>query len=355
MRILVIGGTVFVGRHLVAEALARGHRVTLFHRGLENLGLFPDAERVLGDRRHDLARLSGRTFDAVIDTCGYQPADVGAAALALRHVPVYVYLSSITAYRAYDPAGTTEDHPIHDEPANSAEVSGATLGRLKAACERAVTGQFGAERSLLIRCGRIVGSHDVASRSRADDGGNPVTDVDYDAFAGRLPYWPLRAAEGGEFIAPRPEDGPLQLLDVRDFATWLISMAERGQGGTFNATGPVTGSLTMRQMVETSVAAAGSRAGTPVWIDEKFLLDRGVRPGTGLPLWTPHAVAHRRGHYTIDVGHARRAGLTSRPLSDTICDILRWARENPASAVAPDSPILTKDREAALLGQWSRG
>jgi 2'-hydroxyisoflavone reductase len=115
---------------------------------------------------------------------------------------------------------------------------------------------------------------------------------------------------------------------------------------------PPDESLTMRQMVEACVAAAGSRAGTPVWMEEEFLLDRGVRPGTELPLWTPHAVSDRRGHYTIDVGKARRAGLTSRPIGQTIFDILRWADEHPTSAVPPGSPILAREREAALLDQW---
>lgn len=355
MHLLIIGGTVFLGRHLVAEALRRGHQVTLFTRGRQNPDLFPAADRIVGDRRQDLDRIAGRRFDAVVDTCGYLPGDVAATAAALHPtVARYVFISSTTVYRDHSTAGTREDAATHPDPPGAVEVTGATLGALKAACERAVLDRYRSHACTLVRCGRIVGPYDVASRARVDVRGDVVTDVDYDAFAGRLPYWPLRAAAGDEFLAPEPADQPLQLLDARDLAQWLVGLAERDRTGAFNACGPVGTALTMADLIDASTRAAGVDPGNAVWVDEDFLLAHGVRPGTGLPLWTPRGALRRRGHYQMDLTAATLAGLHTRPIFETVRDILAWARRHPAEAVAATSPVLDRERERDLLALWRK-
>jgi nucleoside-diphosphate-sugar epimerase len=344
MRILVIGGTVFFGRHVVEPLLRLGHEVTLFNRGLENPTLFgDDVERLVGDRRRDLSALRGRRFDSVVDMYGYRPQDVAATAdLLAPAVETYVFVSTVAVYA--DLAAAQEDDPLR-QPLEGGDPAGATFGPLKVACEREVRRAFG-ERCLIVRPGLVVGPHDVASRGRFDVHGRRAGELDYDGFSGRFPYWPLRFFDGGEVLAPGRPEAPLQLVDVRDVGTWIAVAAGDGARGTFNATGPAR---TMGELI----AACARHGGEAVWVDDELLLDHGVEPIVGLPFWVP------RGHpaealMRIPVTRAAAHGLASRPFEDTVDAVLEWAVEQRETAVAPDTPVLPRDRERTLLEAWRR-
>ncbi|MBM3497007.1 MAG: NAD-dependent epimerase/dehydratase family protein, partial [Armatimonadetes bacterium] len=218
VRLLVLGGTVFLGRHLVAEALARGHRVTLFHRGRHGADLFPEAERILGDRDGGLSALADESWDAVVDTSGYVPRVVGAAARMLAPaVGFYVFVSSVSVYADFSPVGMDEDAPLGQMADPSVEeITGETYGPLKALCESEVRSAFGA-RCAVVRPGLIVGPHDPSDR---------------------FTYWPVRCQRGGEVLAPGDPERPVQFIDAGDLAAWIVTMCVRQAGGVFNAVGP---------------------------------------------------------------------------------------------------------------------
>jgi 2'-hydroxyisoflavone reductase len=327
MDLLLIGGTRFLGRHLAEAALAAGHRVTLFHRGRTGPQLHPGAERLLGDRDGGLGALAGRRWDAVVDLCGYVPRVVGASATALRDAAGhYTFVSSISAYATPFSPGAGEDHALATlaDPAVE-EVTGETYGGLKAACERAACGGFGDARVLVIRPGLIVGPHDPTDR-----------------FA----YWPRRIARGGEVLAPGVPELPVQVIDGRDLAAWMLGMVERGVTGVFNAVGPAE-PLTLRGCLEGIGAALGA-APSLTWVDEAFLLARGVEPWTGLPLWVTGEDVPQS---SVSGARARAAGMRCRPLGETARDTLAWDLSRSDEARA-GSPALTAAREAELLAEW---
>jgi 2'-hydroxyisoflavone reductase len=299
VKILLIGGTRFLGRHIVESARSRGHTVTLFHRGQTNPALFPDVERITGDRRHDLQRLQGAAWDAVVDTCGYFPDDVRHATELLRAtVPLYAFISTISVYASFAEPTIDESAPLAGLPAEPAtEITAATYGPLKVLCEQAVQENYG-EQSLIIRPGLIVGPHDPTDR---------------------FTYWPVRMARGGDVLAPDNPDLPVQFIDGRDLAEWIIRMLEASQSGIYNATGPNSPISMGEFLVEASLVA-----GTPVqmhWVDEAFLLEHEVVPFQQLPLWVPSA---SRGLMQIDCSRAVAAGLTTRPVDATIAATLAW-------------------------------
>jgi 2'-hydroxyisoflavone reductase len=336
MRVLVLGGTRFLGRHLVAALLARHHDVTLFNRGRTAPALFPEVERLQGDRAEGatgLAALAGRRWDAVIDTCGYVPRLVRASCELLREAAAsYVFISSISVYADFGAAELTEDAPLAvlDDPA--AEDVMAHYGALKAACEREVQAAFG-ERAFLVRPGLIVGPFDPT---------------------GRFTYWPQRIAAGGDVLAPGDPQAPLQFIDVRDLAEWIVRALTRGPAGAYNATGPAA-PLTFGSFLSTCQAALAPQPPAVVtWCSERFLLDHGVSPWTGLPLWVPAAEA---GIHRVSVRRALAAGLSFRPLAVTIADTLAWTR---SADFAPPSGAyanvgLSREREAELLRAWRAG
>jgi 2'-hydroxyisoflavone reductase len=305
MRLLVLGGTKFLGRHVVAHALADGHEVTTFTRGRTNPELFPDAEHLRGDRDGGLETLRGRAWDGVVDTSGYVPRIVRQSAELLRDaVRRYVFVSSISVY----------DEPDELEDPGTEDVQ-QHYGALKRACERVVEETFG-DRSTRVRAGLIVGPHDPTDR---------------------FTYWPRRLAAGGDVLAPGEPSAPVQLVDARDLAAWLVRLAANGPGGTFDATGEQT---TLGALLERSSRALGSSARL-VWVDEQRVLDAGVQPWTELPLWLPggpNALMER------DVSAACAAGLTFRPLEETVRDTEAWDRGE-----AGDRPTLTRAREAEIL------
>lgn len=326
MKLLVIGGTRFLGRALVELALARGHAVTLFHRGRTSPGLFPMAEALFGDRDGDLGALAGRTWDAVFDPSGYVPRVVAHSAGTLAgRVAFYAFVSSISAYASPLTPGADESAPLATlaDPATE-EITGESYGGLKAACEREVAKVFG-ERALVVRPGLIVGPHDPTDR---------------------FPYWPRRLSRGVEVLAPGVPAQPVQVIDVRDLAVWLLAMIERGAGGTYNATGPAS-PLTFGAVLERVALTLGVPAHV-TWVAEDFLLARGVQPWTELPLWVPREDA---GQDEVSAQRAIAAGLEFRPLADTVRDTLAWDLARPDSA-RESSPALKPAREAKLLAEW---
>jgi 2'-hydroxyisoflavone reductase len=318
MRLLVLGGTKFLGRHAVDAALDAGHEVTIFTRGQTNPELFPDAERLHGDRDGELDVLHGGRWDGVVDTSGYVPRVVRQSAELLRDaVQRYVFVSSISVYRDVAGPVTTATPVAELEDPRTEEVL-EHYGALKAACERVVEEVYGG-RCALVRAGLIVGPHDPTDR---------------------FTYWPRRVARGGDVLAPGEPDAPVQLVDARDLGAWLVRLALGGGGGVFNATGPAE-PLTLGGLLERTRAVVGSDA-TFVWTDAQRILDAAVRPWTELPLWLPDA--DFAGMMRADVRPACDAGLTLRPLEETVADTLAWDRTVPG-----DRPTLSEEKEREIL------
>jgi 2'-hydroxyisoflavone reductase len=307
MKILILGGTRFLGRHLVDSALARGHEVTLFNRGRTNPNLFPQVQTIRGDREKDLDQLDGLTWDAVIDTCGYFPRIVKMSVEALKEsVGTYVFISSISVYADFSRIGLKEDDAvgtISDETIE--EITEASYGPLKVLCEQAVRDVF-AERALIVRPGLIVGPHDPTDR---------------------FTYWPVRIARGGEVLAPDRPEVFTQVIDVRDLSDFTIHLIEEKTAGTFNTTGPAA-SLTFGELLETCKQVSGSETAIR-WASPEFLAQHQVAPWSDLPAWLPDD-GEDAGFAHVDVTRAIAAGLTFRPLAETVRDTLAWAATRPA-------------------------
>lgn len=319
MRLLVLGGTVFLGRHLVAAALARGHEVTLLNRGRHGAGLFPEAERLVGDRDGSMDALRGRAFDAVVDCSGYTPAQVERALAALdTGSPHVVFVSSISAYAGFEPG------KVYDEGAPLA-AGDSGYGALKARAEEALARAL-PDRHALVRPGLIAGPHDPT---------------------GRFTYWPERIARGGEVLAPGRPARPVQFIDARDLADFCLALAERRKSGAFNAIGP---RLPMASLLEAcrTVAASDARF---TWLPDEQLLVLGVAPWTGLPLWLPESDPQFGGMLLADLSRARAAGLRTRAVEETVADTLAWARapREPGRDASKLVATLSPEREAECL------
>lgn len=325
MNLLIIGGTRFVGRHLVEYALARGHTITLFNRGQSNPDLFPQVEHLRGDRATDLALLKDRSWDAVIDTCGYVPRIVQLSAQALvGHTDRYVFISTVSVYAEDNPRGMDEDSPLAKLKDESVEeITGETYGGLKVLCEKVVEEAY-PDRALIIRPGLIVGPHDPTDR---------------------FTYWPWRIAQGGEVLAPGNPHQPQQVIDVRDMAQWIVSMVEEKRAGIFNAVGPDY-ALTTKQMLEACVAVCNPQAQL-TWLSESFLLDHKVEPWSEMPVWLPEKESAMD---TCSNARAIAAGLKIRPLAETFRDTLAWAKTRPADYAWRAG--MKPEREAELLREW---
>lgn len=329
MQALMFGGTAFVGRHITEALLARGHRVTLFHRGLSDPDAFPGVEHVHGDRDRDAGVLAGRRFDVVIDTCGYEVPAVRSAVQAVAHPGVhYIYISSVSVYS--DMSRLDEEGPLQTTAdADTARLAGHNYGALKAACERVVTESLPG-RSQLVRAGLILGPHD------------------YDE---RFPWWLRRIARGGEVLAPGDPAAPVQFIDVRDLARWIVHSAEERIAGTFNATGPGQ-PTTMRSLLETIREVVGGDARF-TWVADEILLADRVAPYSEMPFWLPASV----GYLPADISRALAAGLTHRPVAETVRDTWTWMASGgwqAAAGVRAQRKLqipagLTPEREARLL------
>lgn len=318
MRLLVLGGTVFLGRHVSSEALRRGHEVAVFHRGRHGAELFPEAEHVLGDRAGDLAGLHGRQWDAAIDTSGYEPADVArSSALALGHL---VFVSTCNVYPAWPAEAVDEDSAVWTE--------GDDYGPLKAACERAAEAAMPG-RVASVRAGLICGPHDNIFR---------------------LPWWVQRIAAGGDVVAPGDPDRTVQLVDARDLARWMLDLAERRGAGTFNGTAP-PGLATMSEVLEAAVEATGSDARLH-WVPDDVLVAHEVQEWDELALWISPTTG--AGTWAVGTERAQAAGLRCRPIAETVADTWAWLRDGGADAMgdwrAENRPSgLSPARERALL------
>lgn len=330
MKLLILGGTIFLGRHLVEAARARGHEVTLFNRGQHNADLFPDVEKLRGDRDGGLDTLHGRRWDAVIDTCGYVPRLVRASAEALADaVAHYTFISSVSVYRDMRVPGIDENYPVgllEDETVE--EVTGESYGPLKALCEQAAE-QVMPGRVLSLRAGLIVGPYDVSDR---------------------FTYWPHRVAQGGEVLAPAPPEQPLQFIDVRDLAEWNIRMIEAGKTGVYNTDSP-PGLATFGTLLDTCKAVSGSDARF-TWVSSAFLTKAEVAPWMELSLWLGEDEEYAA-LYAVNCDKAARDGLTIRPLAETVQDTLAWSATRPADHEWRAG--LKPEREVELLRSWAVG
>ena len=332
VRLLVLGGTLFLGRAVVEAALARGDEVTIYTRGQTNPHLFPEVERLRGDRERDLSPLRGRTWDALVDTSGYVPRVVGASAEALADsVAHYTFVSSISVYRDFS-EGPQENSTLETLADRESENVQEHYGALKALCEEVVRNVYG-QRALVPRAGLIVGPHDPTDR---------------------FTYWVRRVAQGGDVLAPGSPAQRVQFVDVRDLGEWMLRMAQSRRGGTFNATGPVP-SVTMGELLESCRRVSGSDANL-IWVDDAFLLERGVGEWQELPLWV--ARPELRGIHAADVASALAAGLTFRPLEETVRATLEWASSPEAGEPSRKQGVqlpeagLRPEREAELLAAW---
>ena len=336
MRVLIVGGTVFLGRWLVQAAIDRGHDVTTFTRGRHNADLWPGVEKLRGDRNVDVSSLSGRSWDLVIDTCGYVPGGVTRVldAIDRERTGHYTFVSSISAYADIPPTGIDESGAVAEmtdeqvleaeQMATGARPTGQTYGEwygaLKVRCERAAEAALPG-RVLVVRPGLIVGPYD---------------------YMDRFTYWVRRLAEGGRVVAPGRPDRRVRVIDARALGAWMVRTAEACATGVFNASGAEDG-LTMGKMLETCQTVGGGDAEI-VWVDEHTVLERGVAPWSELPLWIP---AEHNGIFEARNDKAIAAGLTFRPLADTARDTLEWDRTRPHDA--PLRAGLSRERERELL------
>ena len=329
MKILVIGGTHFVGRHLAEAALARGHALTLFNRGRSSAGLFPNAEHLTGDRDGaGLEVLRGRTWDAVLDTCGYVPRIVEQSAQLLAETVFrYVFISTISVYADFKTLHQDETAPLGVlKDVNTEEVTGETYGPLKVECERAVEAAFPG-RALLVRPGFIVGPYDPTDR---------------------FTYWPRRVAAGGDVLAPGTPDQPLQIIDARDLAEWTLQLVEREETGIYNATGPDY-ALTLGTALETCRTVSGSDARLR-WVSDAFLKENDADSTGLLPFYVP-ASSGMDGLMTASIAKAVAQGLTFRPLAETVQDTLDWDKTRPADV--PLKVGMSLEQERDLLAKYA--
>lgn len=329
MRILIIGGTHFVGRHLVSAARREGHQVTVLHRGVTCSGA-PGAEHLHADRDEDLGVLAGREWDATVDVCAYWPRQVEVLARELgerggRHA----LISTVSVFDELPGPGLDEGSPLlaplgldGDRPT----ITGATYGRLKAGCEHVASQHYAGE-LLVIRPTYIVGPHDPT---------------------GRFPHWVQRLARGGTVLCPGSPDAPFQYIDVRDLADFTLRLLDSGDDGTFNVVAPPPpySFADLLADVCSAVAPAGTRL---QWVPSGWLVERGVGP-RALPLWSgsddPSWVL------ALDPALATDDGLRARPVGESARDTLAWLRE-PGHSADPSSARLSRQQEAELLTEWA--
>ncbi|WP_077622869.1 NAD-dependent epimerase/dehydratase family protein [Sediminibacillus massiliensis] len=340
MKLLILGGTRFLGRFLVEAAKSKNHSVTLFNRG-NNPDIFPEIEQLYGDRDGDLDSLKNREWDAVIDTSGFIPRTVAKSCRVLNHVKHYTYISSQSVYEDPSEPGLNENASLQYLPAKRIEeVTRGTAGPvyehygpLKTASEQAAESELPGK-VLTIRAGLIVGPHD---------------------YTDRLPYWVARVDQGGEVLAPGNPDRQVQLIDARDLAEWIIRLIEGRVVGVFNAVGPDY-RLTMGRLLETCKKASGSNASFS-WAQEAFLMENKVEPWGEMPLWIPEEYPLPgqkkpwNGFLAVDNRKALQYGLKFRPIEATIADVLEWERNRKRNA--DRNAGMKKEKEMKLLELWN--
>ena len=329
LKILIMGGTGFIGPHIVEVAKKHVHTLTLFNRGKTHPGMFPDIEQLHGDRKTDLKALEGRKWDAVIDTAPYIPADVTRSATLLGpNVAHYLLVSTISVYAKLDKPGMDESAPLAttDRP-DADKVTNENYGALKVLCEKAAEAAAPGKVTV-IRPGLIVGPGDATDR---------------------FTYWPVRVSRGGEVLAPGKPSDFTQFIDARDLAGFIVLCVEKKTLGTFNADAQA-GSITMGRLLDTCKAVSKSDARF-TWADPKFLEGQKIGPWADMPAWLP-AEGDEAGFGQLSAAKAKAAGLHYRPLAETVADTLAWFRTEPAEHQAKLKSGLTPEREGDALKAW---
>jgi nucleoside-diphosphate-sugar epimerase len=335
MKLLVLGGTRFLGRHLVEAALARGDDVTIFTRGRSPVPWEARVTALVGDRdprvAPGLATLERGTWDAVVDCSGYVPRVVEASArLLASRVARYIFVSSLSVYAKTDRPNLDERAPVATLADPASEQVLKDYGALKAACESAVERIFDA-RATLVRPGLIVGPYDATDR--------------FGYWVARFVHPRLLGDRPPRAVLPAPPERPVQFIDARDLAAWMLDLAARDMPGTFNACSPAW-QWRMIDLVK-ALRAATSASPRPAWLEEDELVAHGVTPWVGLPLWLPPSEPDSAGFMTMNCARAQKAGLATRPLADTVRDTADWlaARDNSGAWKS----VLSADAERALL------
>lgn len=333
LKILLLGGTRFIGVHMTELALARGHSVTFFNRGKTRADLFPQVEKLQGDRDNKLDALKGRKWDAVIDTSGYVPRHVRLSAeLLAPNVSQYLFISTIGLYADFSKAND-EDSPVSKVDDENREDWENAYGPLKALCEKAAAAAMPG-RTTMVRPGLIVGPEDSTDR---------------------FTFWPARAAQGGEQIAPGDPTVPFQIIDARDLAAFCIDALENRTFGVFNVTSP-TDKFTIRDVVNESVAAATAIAKPnppprATWLPVEFLTEQKVAPFSDLPGWLP-AGGEMGGLHRTKVDRALKAGLKISPMQKTVRDTLTWHLARPAAERDKLKAGISLERQREVLAAW---
>ena len=327
--LLVLGGTGFIGPHMVREALRRGHNVTLFNRGRTNSTLFPDLETIKGDRAGDLEALENRRWDAVVDNSGYMPQYVRNSARTLSpNIGRYLFISSISAYESFAQP-INEDSPLATmEDENAQEFSWDYYGALKVRCEKRAAEEIGGDRLTVLRPTYICGPGDHTDR---------------------FTYWPVRTQKGGEMLWAGTPAAEIQIIDVRDLANFVVDCVEQQISGIYNMVTPV-GSYTMGKCLEDSQAVLAASV-DPVWVDDAFVEEQNARAEGALPIWHPSTgqFAHVS---SVNGERARAAGLRNRPVRETIRDLMTWWDTLPEERITNAGFGMTAEREAELIAAW---
>lgn len=334
LRILILGGTQFLGVHITERALARGHTVTLFNRGRTHAELFPQLEKLQGDRDGKLDALKGRSWDAVIDDSGYVPRHVRLSAeLLAPSVRHYLYVSSISAYASFASAND-ESSPLGKLPDESIEkVDENTYGPLKALCEKAVE-QVMPGRTTIVRPGYVVGPQDHTDR---------------------FTYWPARAARGGEMLVPGAPRDHIQFIDVRDLARFTVGAVERHVAGTFNLVS-APGQFTMGELITACLSSAKALAHpdpppTPTWVTAKFLATHDPTLDADIPIWAPET-GDTAALAEVSAARALHGGLTITPIEQTVRDTLSWHLARPEAERVKLKAGLAPAHEQEILAAW---
>ena len=328
-KILVLGGTGFIGPHMVREALRRGHDVTLFNRGKTNNTLFPDLESLIGDRDNGLDALKGGKWDAVIDNSGYVPRHVADSARLLSPaVSHYLFISSISAYASFAEANH-EDSPLATMPDETVEeVTGETYGPMKALCEQRAAAEIDGDRLTVLRPTYICGPGDHTDR---------------------FSYWPVRSMKGGEMLWPGTPGDKTQIIDVRDLANFVVDAIEQRITGTYNTVTPA-GSYSMGDLLADSMAVTGTKV-NPTWVSAEFIKQHNLSEGRSLPIWAPPDGEYA-GVALVSGESAVAKGLRNRPVKETARDLISWWKTLPEDRTQNIRAGLSSEREAEVLALW---
>lgn len=324
LKVLILGGTTFLGPHLVHELQQHGHQITLFNRGNQNIH-FSNIEQLQGDRDGNLEALKGKTWDVIIDTSGHLPRVVESSSKILTNsAKHYTFISTIGVYQDFQQQKIDETYPLAkltDE--NNEEITEKNYGALKAACEEVISKYF-PNHCLIVRPGLIIGPLDPTKR-----------------FA----YWPLRCLKGGEILAPGIPSQLLQFIDVRDLAKWIVAMVEKQAVGIYNVTGP-TSPITFKELIQTCQEISDTHSSL-TWVSEDFLIKHLVQDWTELPLWLSYK-RNMPGFLNININKALQAGLTFRPFRETIHSIIEKHPEIDEGKIG-----LNPEKEQVLLKEWN--